>query len=225
MKQELWLIWKTRETRERYKVGSLVFENNTYTFKYLKEELKEAKSKGFLYFPGFEDLTKTYVSEDLFANIETRLPNPNRPDYESILASYNLKKDSSKFSILASTKGRLITDNYEFVPIFNKENVEFDIAGTRHCPDIKKCSNLISVNDKIKLELEPNNEFDKHAIKVLYEKENTTYHIGYVPKYYSSELSDLLKNNMEYSAIIESLNFESAISDEDITAYVKLTFE
>ena len=126
--------------------------------------------------------------------------------------------------ILKATKGRLLTDNYEFVPAFDSNKVEFDVAGTRHCPDVKKCKEFIGVNDKLYLELESDNEFDSNAIKVIFMRDGIKYHLGYVPRYYSYDLTELLKNNIEYSAMIQSLNFESEINDEDITAFVKLIF-
>lgn len=222
MKKEMWLIWKHPESRRRYKIGILTYEENKYTFKYVDPELNSATEVGFRYFPGFEDINEIYESSELFANIATRLPNTGRADYLEILNSYNLEKDSTQLEILKSTKGRLLTDNYEFVPSFDSNKVEFDVAGTRHCPDVKKCMNLINVNDKLLLELEPDNEYDKKAIKVIFYKNGIKYHLGYVPRYYSSELAQLLENKKEYSAMIQSLNFESEINDEDITAYVKL---
>ncbi len=225
MKKEMWLIWKHPKSRRRYKIGILIFESDKYVFKYVDPELNSATEVGFKCFPGFEDIYKEYVSEKLFANIETRLPNSKRADYLEILNSYNLEKNSSKFEILRATRGRLLTDNYEFVPVFDSNKVEFDIAGTRHCPDVQKCKELISINDKLLLELEPENKYDSKAIKVIFSKNGTKYHLGYVPRYYSNELFELLENKIEYSAMIQSLNFESEINDEDITACVKLIFK
>lgn len=224
MTSELWLIWKEPKTRRRYKIGSLTFDGTTYTFKYINPELNEAIENGFTTFPGFSDLTKEYHSTELFANIETRLPNKSRPDYLEILNTYNLEKDSSKLDILIATRGRLLTDNYEFVKAFDKKKIEFDVAGTKHCEDIKKCQNILNTNDKLYLEPEINNKYDKYAIKIIYIKDKKKYHLGYVPRYYSKEITNLLQENIEYSAMIQSLNFESEISDEDITALVKLIF-
>ena len=225
MKNEMWLIWKHPESRQRYKVGSLEFDNNIYTFRYVNPELEDALKVGFRFFPGFEDIKKVYKSSEMFANIETRLPNAGRADYLEILNLYNLGKDSSKLEILKATRGRLLTDNYEFVPAFDSSRVEFDVAGTRYCADVKKCENLLDVNDKLTLELELNNEFDPNAIKVIYAKDGTNYHLGYVPRCYSSYLTELLEKKVAYSAMIESLNFDSEISDEDITVNVKLIFK
>lgn len=225
MKKEMWLIWKNPKERRRYKVGSLTFDENSYKFSYTNPELNEAIEAGFRSFPGFDNVNETYVNTELFANIETRLPNPGREDYLEILNSYNLEKSSTKLEILAATKGRLITDNYEFVPAFDENKVEFDVAGTRHSKDIDKCKEIIEVNDKLLLELEPENVSDKNAVKVLIAKNGEKYELGYVPRYYSKELSNMLKNKVDYSAMIQSINFESEISDEDITAEVKLIFD
>lgn len=224
MNNEMWLIWKNPKTRRRYKIGVLTYNKQQYIFKYVNPELNDARKNGFEFFPGFEDIHKEYSNKELFANIETRLPNPARPDYLEILNVYGLEKDSTKLEILRATKGRLLTDNYEFVPAFDKVKVQFDVAGTRHCSDVKKCLKLISVNDKLLLELEPNNLYDEYAIKVILDKNNKYYHLGYVPRYYSKELTKLLKDNVEYSAMVQSLNFESKISDEDINVVVKLIF-
>lgn len=89
---------------------------------------------------------------------------------------------------------------------------------------MKKCKDLIAINDKLLLELEPENKFDTNAIKVILHKNGRNYHLGYVPRYYTTELAKLLKEKVEYSAMIQSLNFESKINDEAITAFVKLIF-
>lgn len=225
MKNEFLLIWKHPETRRRYKIGILSYVDNEYIFKYVNPELDDAINTGFCYFPGFEDVNKEYRSSELFANIETRLPNSTRPDYLEILNTYGLESTSTKLEILKATKGRLITDNYEFVPVFDCKKIEFDVAGTRYCDDVKECRDIIRVNDQLILEPDFNNEYDPYAIKVILNKNGKSFHLGYVPRYYTKELSSLLNEKTKYSAMIQSLNFESEISDEDITAFVKLIFD
>lgn len=175
------LIWKNQHNRSRFKIGILSYDKK-YTFKYVNPELDDVLDSSFESFPGFEDVNRVYESKELFANIETRLPSPARADYLSILNSYNLEINSSKFDILKETKWRLITDNYEFVPFFDKNKIEFDVYGTRHCDYIKRYKNLICINDKLLLELDSD----------------------YVPRYYTAELTELLKNNVQYSAMIQS---------------------
>ena len=224
MKEELWLIWKDPISRRRYKIGSLIKENNRYIFSYVNPELDDARAVGFKYFPGFEDLTKSYESDDLFTNILTRLPNETRPDYLEILNCYNLERDSDDFNILKATRGRTITDNYEFVPAFDSSKIEFNVAGTSHCSDVKECKEYLKVNKKLYLEPEPENLNDSNAIKIIFKENDRSYHLGYVPRYYCKELLAELKKGIQYSAMIQSLNLESQLSDENITANVKLIF-
>lgn len=71
---------KNSQTRSRFKIGILNYDEK-YTFKYINPELNDALDSCFEFFSGFEDVNRVYESKDLFANIETRLPNPARADY------------------------------------------------------------------------------------------------------------------------------------------------
>ena len=126
---------------------------------------------------------------------------------------------------MKATRGRLFTDNYEFVPAFDVGKIEFDVAGTNYCNDINDCKELLKVNNNLYLEHEINNPKDANAIKIIYKVNNKTYHLGYVPRYYSKELLNELNKGVKYSAMIQSLKFDSQISDEVITAGVKIIFD
>ena len=225
MNNELWLIWKEPLSHRRFKIGSLIKLNDGYEFSYVDLELGEARKVGFNFFPGFNDLSKTYKNNELFINIASRLPNKGRIDYLEILNSYNLDKESSDFDILKATRGRTLTDNYEFVPAFDLNKIEFDVAGTRHCKDINKCKDFLKINRVLYLEPEPNNKNDENAVKVVLKENGKLYHLGYVPRYYSKELLNELNKGAKYSAMIQNLKFNSPFSDENIVANVKLIFD
>lgn len=225
MNNELWLIWKEPLSHRRFKIGILIKLNDGYEFSYVDPELGEARKVGFNFFPGFNDLSKTYKNNELFINIASRLPNKGRIDYLEILNSYNLDKESSDFDILKATRGRTLTDNYEFVPAFDLNKIEFDVAGTRHCKDINKCKDFLKINRVLYLEPEPNNKNDENAVKVVLKENGKLYHLGYVPRYYSKELLNELNKGAKYSAMIQNLKFNSPFSDENIVANVKLLFD
>ena len=225
MNNELWLIWKEPLSHKRFKIGILIKLNDGYEFSYVDPELGEARKVGFNCFPGFNDLSKTYKNNELFINIASRLPNKGRIDYLEILNSYNLDKESSDFDILKATRGRTLTDNYEFVPAFDLNKIEFDVAGTRHCKDINKCKDFLKINRVLYLEPEPNNKNDENAVKVVLKENGKLYHLGYVPRYYSKELLNELNKGAKYSAMIQNLKFNSPFSDENIVANVKLIFD
>ena len=225
MNNELWLIWKEPLSHRRFKIGILIKLNDGYEFSYVDPELGEARKVGFNFFPGFNDLSKTYKNNELFINIASRLPNKGRIDYLEILNSYNLDKESSDFDILKATRGRTLTDNYEFVPAFDLNKIEFDVAGTRHCKDINKCKDFLKINRVLYLESEPNNKNDENAVKVVLKENGKLYHLGYVPRSYSKELLNELNKGAKYSAMIQNLKFNSPFSDENIVANVKLIFD
>ena len=225
MNNELWLIWKEPLSHKRFKIGILIKLNDGYEFSYVDPKLGEARKVGFNFFPGFNDLSKTYKNNELFINIASRLPNKGRIDYLEILNSYNLDKESSDFDILKATRGRTLTDNYEFVPAFDLNKIEFDVAGTRHCKDINKCKDFLKINRVLYLEPEPNNKNDENAVKVVLKENGKLYHLGYVPRYYSKELLNELNKGAKYSAMIQNLKFNSPFSDENIVANVKLIFD
>ena len=225
MNNELWLIWKEPLSHRRFKIGILIKLNDGYEFSYVDPELGEARKVGFNFFPGFNDLSKTYKNNELFINIASRLPNKGRIDYLEILNSYNLDKESSDFDILKATRGRTLTDNYEFVPAFDLNKIEFDVAGTRHCKDINKCKDFLKINRVLYLEPEPNNKNDENAVKVVLKENGKLYHLGYVPRYYSKELLNELNKGVKYSAMIQNLKFNSPFSDENIVVNVKLIFD
>lgn len=225
MNNELWLIWKEPLSHKRFKIGILIKLNDGYEFSYVDPELGEARKVGFNFFPGFNDLSKTYKNNELFINIASRLPNKGRIDYLEILNSYNLDKESSDFDILKATRGRTLTDNYEFVPAFDLNKTEFDVAGTRHCKDINKCKDFLKINRVLYLEPEPNNKNDENAVKVVLKENGKLYHLGYVPRYYSKELLNELNKGAKYSAMIQNLKFNSPFSDENIVVNVKLIFD
>ena len=79
----------------------------------------------------------------------------------------------------------------------------FWIAGPRHymlC-DGEDCSKSedIYVGEKLNLVLEPENKYDKSAIKVLNSNDD---HIGYIPRYYSETLTELLDRKYKYNCIV-----------------------
>lgn len=221
--EKLLLVWKEPVERKRYVIGELLYDYSQYTFRYLKDELNEVLSKGFDFFPGFSELDKEYSSSSIFANIRTRLPNPARPDYLDILNLYDLSLIDDEFKILARTKGRLLTDNFEFIKEFNYDKSKFDIAGTRYYIN-DKLKSVLKVNDKLYLEKDSENNKDKYAVKVIYKSDLGESILGYVPRYYSKNVYEMLDKDIKYSALIEWLNLDMPLSGEEVTISVKLIF-
>ena len=70
--------------------------------------------------------------------------------------------------------------------------IEFNIAGIHYRTSLAKDTiKVLDILSDIHLIKEPNNEYDSSAVKVVYDKKR----LGYVPKYYSNEVTLLINQN------------------------------
>ena len=228
MDKELWLIWKNPKSnsRRRYKVGKLSATSDGYIFEY-SDDVDEAAKDGFQLYPGFDNRYEKYKSQTLFKNIKSRIPDRERIDFLDIINTFNLSPNSSDIDILAATKGRLPTDNFEFVPaITNTDRLEFNIAGTRYREkDLENCAVDLVANAKLELVHNKNNPFDTNAIEIHFKKITKDYFIGYVPRYYAKYLADHLDNGAKYSALVKKVIEEPQNNDDKYSVEVKLVIE
>lgn len=216
---ELMLVWKDPQTRQRFIVGELAYNGKEYSFRYVNPELEDAVRHGFQNYPAFPDVKVNYVQENLFHSIKERLPRPKRPDYLTILNRYGLDANSTEMEILAATHGRTPTDTFEFVREV-KFNVGepfalyFKLAGGRHY-DLQNMKGEISIGNNLLLVREVDNVFDLNAVQVLTQTETL---IGYVPKYYSKAISEMLASApSSYEAVIVGIDMEHESPDEWVT--------
>jgi len=115
MEQDLvYLVWKDVKTGKKYKVAKLYKENDTFYFKYILENVKEASKNGFELLVAFPQINALYDNPELFAVFASRLPEPTRPEIKEILATYGMT-EYDDFELLKRSGAKLPTDNYEFV--------------------------------------------------------------------------------------------------------------
>jgi len=193
----LLLIWKEPKTRRNYVIGELS-KNGQFEFSY-GYEVQKAIEDGFELLISFPDIDKKYKNDQLFSVFASRLPDPKRKGIEAILEKYGLTEYNA-YQLLKNSGARLPIDKLEFIdPIFDFESGEivrsFFLAGPRYylgC-DGEECEKTIDVTlqEELKLMLEPENEHDEYAIKII----NTTDTLlGYLPRYYAKGVSQLIKN-------------------------------
>ncbi|KAK2322454.1 DNA-binding protein, partial [Clostridioides difficile] len=66
-------------------------KNGLYEFSY-EYEIDEAIKAGFNALISFDDISKTYYSEDLFSPFASRLPDKKRKDINKILDKYDMSE-------------------------------------------------------------------------------------------------------------------------------------
>lgn len=192
----LYLIWKNPQNRSRYWVGTLK-KNDKYEFQYSRD-IKKCIENGFTLLVSFPSINKKYTSRKLFPEFLSRIPSETRVDINEILEKYKLEAYDA-FELLKRSGAKTSLDTLEFIdPILNlkEKNMEreFYIAGTRYYCTRENEKN-ITIGDTVIFELEPNNKFDKYAIKI---KINGIF-VGYVPNYYSQIITKYLEQkNAKY---------------------------
>ena len=113
-KDLVYLVWTDVKTGNKYKVAMLYKENETYYFKYILENVKEAQKDGFELLVAFPQINATYENPHLFAVFGARLPDRRRPEIDKILKEYGMT-EYNEFELLKRSGAKLPTDNYEFV--------------------------------------------------------------------------------------------------------------
>lgn len=194
-KDFLYLIWKSEKTRRQYIIGQLS-KNTHYEFEY-GNDVAEAQKDGFTPLISFPNLEGIYCSNKMFPSFESRLPDPKRKDMDKILERYGMDSFDS-YLMLKKSGGRLPIDRLYFVdPIHETDEAfskTFYMAGARHYIGCKgeHCDKSLEIEtgEKVQFELEPDNEKDSKAVKVLNSKGQM---LGYVPRYYSDSLFDLIQ--------------------------------
>lgn len=224
--ESLWLVWQNVNTRLFYHVGTLSFYNNQYTFQYTyqsngPQKVNDALKNGYLLHPMFPDIKKEYKSKNLFGTFKRRLPSEIRVDFKEILSDLSLSEDYSEMELLERTRGKLGGDQYSFEkPLKIFEGVlktSFYINGMSYQELPQNWSEILKSHKKIFLKLEPENPIDENAIAIYTE---FNIKLGYVPRFYASGISALIKNGMEPKVSINYIKESSTSS-----WWVKLDFE
>lgn len=163
------LIWRPGKGSRRISVGTIKKSaSEGIRFQYNQEGVEEAKKLGFVHYEGFPDTGKDYTGNviEIFGQ---RLMRTERPDLQDFYDFWNidLNKKEDKFYMLAFTQGLLPTDNFEFLANFNPIDDLSFVTEITNLSEAQIPSDKVSVGDVLRYELEPNNLYDKKAVKVF----------------------------------------------------------
>lgn len=203
-KDYLYLIWKSEKSRQQYIIGQLS-KNGQYEFQYCGE-IESAIADGFTPLLCFPKLDELYTSEKLFTIFTSRLPDKKRKNIDEILKKYGLT-EFDEYMLLKRSGARLPIDTLEFIdPIFNTEETVtriFFMAGVRHYLNCngENCAEavILTRGDEVFLRSQPENKFDTNAVEMLDVSKKV---LGYVPRYYSRSVTELLNQGIQISCHI-----------------------
>lgn len=163
------LIWRPGKGSRRISVGTIKKSaSEGIRFQYNQEGVEEARKLGFVHYEGFPDTDKVYT-ENVIEIFGQRLMRTERSDLQDFYDFWNidLSKKEDKFYMLAFTQGLLPTDNFEFLASFNPvDNLSF-VTEITNLSEAQIPSDKLSIGDVLRYELEPNNLYDKKAVKVF----------------------------------------------------------
>jgi hypothetical protein len=178
--EKIYLSWRKGQGTRRHVVG--VLEPNMegkFSFRYITENIENAKAEGFSTYTEFPQLDKVY-NGNVLEIFGQRLIRPERTDIQSFYDFWEIetKYKDDKYYLLAHTQGLSTTDNFEFLADYNP------IDGLHFLTDLANISQkqlpigTLKAGDSLDYVLEPENNKDRFAVKIL----KNTSEIGYVKK-------------------------------------------
>lgn len=193
----VYVAWQAPDTRDWHVVGSLQERNAGYVFNYTKGALSSSK---FTKFSGMNDVSETYVSEDLFPLFKNRLLSPKRPEYPRFMSWLGLDNEHAKpIDILARTGGLRSTDNLQiFKKIELNEDGSFEhfffLHGLGYLSESanRRVSEL-EPGEVLKLSLDLQNDYDPEAVVVRADKPAEI--VGYCPRYFAKVIKSMLNSD------------------------------
>jgi hypothetical protein len=179
----IYLCWRKGLGERRHIVGILK-RNATdgVRFSYFPDGVKAAQKEGFTPYTEFPDLNKTYdgTALEVFGQ---RIMKSERSDINDFLSFWEIspKYKTDKYYLLARTQGLNPSDNFEFLADYNP------VKGLSFMTDLAGLSKLnlpkgtLVEGDELSFEKEPENGYDRFAVKVKFKGQL----VGYIKKIHS----------------------------------------
>jgi hypothetical protein len=190
----LFVVWQDPDTRTWIPVARLTREDGTFRFAYTKGALESSK---FIGFGRMTDMKTVYESRELFPLFANRILPKSRPEYRQYLEWLGLDEQrADELEVLARSGGLRATDTLEIIPCPEPTSdhryvVYFFAHGQRYL-SAKDQDRVLSLksSDRLYLMRDVQNHIDSNAL--LLRTGDPISVIGYCPRYYSAEFSQLL---------------------------------
>lgn len=189
----LYLAWQDQQSRRWFPVGRLVVhrgyesEATEYKFDYLGGVCEAQKSAKFHPIVGFPDLTRQYISNQLFPLFQNRVMNRQRPDRPKYLRRLGLDEGADEVTELAISGGSRRTDSFAVFPPLSagKDDGRFRIRSPLHelrgaSPASVERAGTLEQGEGLVASFDPDNPTSTHAIAV---KTKDRCVLGWLPRY------------------------------------------
>ncbi len=209
----LFIAWQDSKTRTWAPVGRLTRESGVYRFVYTRGA---EKVPNFRPFGRMRDLHKVYQSRELFPIFANRILAKSRPEYQDYLNWLGLSEAQyDALEELARTGGLRATDSLEIFPCpeptANKNyEVYFFCRGLRHQhKENQERARTLKKGEPLFLMQDLQNQYDDMAL--LMRTGDPITLVGYTPRYYSAEFTQLIKSNDpdKVKVIVEQVNTDA----------------
>lgn len=192
----LFVAWQDTQSRRWAPVGRLTRNNGVYRFVY---------TQGALLLPNFRpfgrmhDLHQAYESDELFPIFANRILAKSRPEYVEYMKWLGLSSQQhDALEELARTGGLRATDSLEVFPCpepteGRNYEIYFFSHGLRHLHHENDArTRVLEAGERLYLMQDFQNPYD--AMALLLRTDDPITLVGYAPRYYSSELTKLIKS-------------------------------
>ncbi len=176
------LVWRPGRSHSRIPVA--IIKSNVFgsTFRYLKDGVEEASKQGFICFPEFPDVQKTY-STNVVNALGLRINDSERSDIQSYYDFWGIPEAARKdtYRLLAYTQGILPTDNFEFLAeYYGVRGVSF-VSELTGLSENQLSNDTIQEGDELDWKQEPDNKYDPYAVVLM----KDGHPIGHVKRIHS----------------------------------------
>jgi hypothetical protein len=197
----VFVAWQDPATREWHTVARLSRTADHYEFGFTQGAEKVREVVKTLFNSRLDDL---YLSNELTSLFRNKIPPRSRSDFRKLASWLNMRGDESdfdllgKFGLIPGTDGLLV---YPMPRIENGQySVEFFIHGVRHTHgnagslhlhgDVLTWCQQAQPGERLFAMLDVQNEFDPNAVALR--TQSGTIAVGYVPRFYASDLRLIL---------------------------------
>lgn len=211
----IYLAWRKGAGYPRITIGVIKRNASGVTFSYFKEGLEVARKDGFVTYTDFPNENHVY-SDNVLEIFGLRLNKSEREDIQKYYDYWEIdpKCKDDKYYLLAHTQGLLPTDNFEFLADFNPVKGTAFTSELCGLTELRLPKDILNEGDNLTWVKDPQNEFDKYAVKVY--KDDTF--VGYIKRIHSHIFYKKCRSKLKIT--VKSLNRNGHLN----RAFIRISF-